>query len=179
MIITVFSQNKEDIPSLKSIYRALSPLIDVAFISAGECIIPGDELRLILIGVLECVPQASNNLISLTVDKDHGCVLLIVSHPVKQVISCGMSPKDTVTLSSVGEHPMLSIGREFKTILGQTVEAQELIIPADGLPVRACPRRRRNCAAGRISEQVDPKYYCPLKAAFKGQRTSYLVYFPP
>ena len=50
-----------------------------------------------------------------------------------RVVSYGMSPRDTVTLSSIGEGScMLSLQRELPTLGGEILDQQEFIVRRDG-----------------------------------------------
>lgn len=52
-----------------------------------------------------------------------------------RVVSYGMSPRDTVTLSSIGESScMLSLQREVPTLGGGILDRQEFIVRRDGGP---------------------------------------------
>lgn len=46
-----------------------------------------------------------------------------------QVISYGLGTRNSLTLSSMDTHPMLSVQRELTNLWGETVEVQEMILP--------------------------------------------------
>ena len=49
------------------------------------------------------------------------------------VVSYGMSPRDTLTLSSIGEEEcVIAVQRRFPTVWGGTVERQELVVKRNG-----------------------------------------------
>ena len=62
-----------------------------------------------------------------------------------QVVSYGLSPRCTLTLSSMGPGAMLCVQRSFADRLGRTVEEQELPLPG---PWASLPDRERLLLAG-------------------------------
>lgn len=49
----------------------------------------------------------------------------------KQVVSYGLGPRNTLTLSSMDSRLLLSVQRELTNLRGETVEVQELLLPED------------------------------------------------
>lgn len=77
--------------------------------------------------------------------------------PVKArcAISYGMSPKDTVTVSSVGERRLvLSVQREFDTLGGRHVFIQELTLDWELSPHRALPIAALGLITGELGESA-------------------------
>ena len=49
----------------------------------------------------------------------------------RQVVSYGLGGRNTLTLSSMDTRPMLCVQRTIENLRGETVEVQELALPAD------------------------------------------------
>lgn len=49
----------------------------------------------------------------------------------RQVVSYGLGGRNTLTLSSMDTHPLLSVQRAFENLRGETVEVQEISLPED------------------------------------------------
>lgn len=59
--------------------------------------------------------------------------LILPALPAAQVVSCGPSPRDTLTFSSLGgRRPVLSLQREIVTLAGTRLERQEFPVRDQG-----------------------------------------------
>ncbi len=80
------------------------------------------------ISLLTKNPQLSSGVISV-VESENKTALFLLNHTENRAMTCGMSPRDTLTLSSFDDNSAsISRQREIQTLSGRSIEAGETTV---------------------------------------------------